>query len=453
MKHISVRLTPDWTGDRIAQLRVELALDWQVRSGEELFGIYEKVIFKPFTNLAEDFALCDDAGKLEYSCENKQDGYLYSRMFKPARDTQGKIRVSYALALEETGVNPCFDLGHEKGGMTGSGMTFMPWFAEGEYTYRLEWDLSALPEGCIGVWSFGEGTATQKGGGDMLVQTFYAAGRLDCVREGNFGYYWFDNDFFLEAAVPTARIFRYESELFADEGERYTIITRRTNQGEVRPGGTALKRSYMCVYQPGARLTTTWIKFLFAHEMVHNWISLNDTPFGTCTWYVEGMAEFYSAVVPWRMGIVTKEELLAELNKRAAQFYENPYIHTPNEVLGRNLMSNKEMTRVPYGRGFFYLTHADAEIRKATQGEKCLDDVMQEIRAMFKRDPQLQNDAWLCAYGKIVGREQSEAELANLQNGGEIIPQAECFGGEIQACETCGIQRESGAACRMWRFE
>jgi predicted metalloprotease with PDZ domain len=186
---------------------------------------------------------------------------------------------------------------------------------------------------------------------------------------------------------------------------------------------------------------------------VHNWISLNDTPFGTCTWYVEGMAEFYSAVVPWRMGIVTKEELLAELNKRASQFYENPYIHTPNEVLGRNLMSNKEMTRVPYGRGFFYMTHADAEIRKATQGEKCLDDVMQEIRAMFKRDPQLQNDAWLCAYGKIVGREQAEAELANLQNGGEIIPQAECFGGEIQACETCGIQRESGAACRMWRFE
>jgi len=104
MKNVNVLLMPNWAGDRITQLRVELALDWQVLLGEELFGIFEKVIFKPFTPLAEDFALCDGAGKLEYICENKQDGYLYSRMFKPARDTQGKIIVSYALALDETGV-------------------------------------------------------------------------------------------------------------------------------------------------------------------------------------------------------------------------------------------------------------------------------------------------------------------------------------------------------------
>ena len=458
MKNVNVVLTPAWEEDHISQLRVDAEIDWPIAAGEVIFSIMDRIIFKRFTKLAADFAVSDEAGAVECTQETRTLDHIDARSFYAARATQGKTRISYALALEPVGLNPCFDLGWEKGGMNGSGMTFMPNFGGDEddgqeYTYHLSWDLAALPNNSIGVWSFGEGDICHTGSGHTLTQTFYAAGLLDCVRTGNFGYYWFDNDFFLEAALDTAQIFRYESEFFKDEGERYTIITRHTLQGEIRPGGTALTRSYMCVYQPNARLTRKWIKFLFAHEMVHNWIHINNSPFGICTWYLEGMAEFYSAVLPMRMGIVTKEELLEELNKRADQFFLNPYIDTPNEVLGRNLMANKEMTRVPYGRGFFYLTHADAEIRKASNGAKCLDDVMQEIRDMERQDPKIQNEAWLSAYGKIVGKDQAEAELANLQNGGEIIPQAACFEGMIQLVETTGIQRETGKECRMWRFE
>ena len=56
---------------------------------------------------------------------------------------------------------------------------------------------------------------------------------------------------------------------------------------------------------------------------MHNWVTLLDEPFGTCTWYVEGMAEFYCLVLPWRFGLASREELLEQLNDRAEQYYEN----------------------------------------------------------------------------------------------------------------------------------
>ena len=54
---------------------------------------------------------------------------------------------------------------------------------------------------------------------------------------------------------------------------------------------------------------------------------------------------------------------------------------------GGNLMSDSEMTRIPYGRGFFYLMHADGMIRKATHGKHTLDDVMQRLLEEEKNNP------------------------------------------------------------------
>ena len=505
MNRIDVKLTPSWDGSKIPALCVKIQTDIKAAAGEPLFQINRVTIFKPFTKLAAPMELSDEGGPIGYEVKEERRPPVTLAFYIPKRDSEGPLTLSYELILQPAGRNPVFDLGFEKGGMNGSGMTFLPAFADTaqthpggeasgvemfgsgpekplsgpeetvskpeetvskperedagqEYEYHIFWDLSALPAQSKGACSWGEGEVRRRGDAQFLTNTFFAAGLLDSVHLGNFSYYWFSSDRVFETAVMTARIFRYESAFFRDEGEPYSIFARHTDEEERRAGGTALARSYMFVYQKDEQVDPVWCRFLFAHEMVHNWISLEDEPFGTCTWYVEGMAEYYSALLPLKMGAVSIEETVQQLNRRAKEYYENPRIHATNEECGQGLMADRELTRVPYGRGFFYLTHADAMVRKATDGQKCLDDVMYAVKEQYNRDPHAGNELWLSEYGRYVGPDTAEKELQDLQNGVTVIPSADCFEGKITVTETVGHVRTDGKeedreSCRLWQFQ
>lgn len=454
MSYIHVLLTPDWDGEKITSLHVLILTDIPAKAGWKYFHINRMTVIKPFTKLSQDFVLVDsDGGILLTEQENVKPPMTLCE-FVPERDSVGECELSYELKLDAAGNNPVFDLGYEPGGMNGSGMTFMPEFdAEGDIDYILDWDLRALPQRAVGVWSFGEGLVGRTGKKELLQQTFYAAGMLDSVRLGNFSYYWFSNDKVAETALETARIFSYESKFFKDPGDPYTIFARHAPWLELpRAGGTALTRAYMYLYKNDEQLDPVWLKFLFAHEMVHNWVHLNDEPFGTCTWYVEGMAEYYSAVLPFRMGCASMDELALELNKRSAQYYENPQIHVTNSECGAGLFTDPEKTRVPYGRGFFYLTYADSAIRRATQGERSLDDVVWELNERFAKNRELKNEAWFEVYGKYVGVEKARSEYEAFRDGGIVEPRVDCFGGKIRMEAIQGTVRGTDVACTLWKF-
>ncbi len=455
MNQIELTLTPYWDGETIRTMDVTIKASVVGKQGESLFYTNDKTIFKPFTALKENVTVNDNNGIVICTEETEDHGYILARAYKPERDTQGAVTIHYVLDIGPNGRNPVFDLGYEKGGITGSGNTFLPSFAKGEYEYSVHWDLSHLPQGCSGVWSYGIGDVTHTGDESLLTQTFYAAGQLDFVKQGSFTYCWFYNDLLLKQAVPIAEIFAYEQKFFHDGNEPYTIIARHTKDETSRVGGTALIRSYSFLYKEDSQLDPTWLKFLFAHEMVHNWVKANDDPFGTCTWYVEGMAEFYSLALTWRMGVVTKEEVLGEINKRAEQYFLNPFIHTSNEELGKHLMQDQEMTRVPYGRGFFYLCHADAMIRKKSEGKYCLDDVLHKM--MEREDKQIVgNDDWIEFYGEYVGKDTAEQEYKLLSSGDEVwMPEVDflnAYNGDFNVMEETGVQHVSNEPCTLWRI-
>lgn len=452
MYHIQVCLTPGWDGEKIPDLGVRMEGDLPAKAGEPLFRINLVTIFKPFATLAEPMRLTSPEGPAALTQSEEETPPVKTGKLSPDRDCS-QWALTYRLALSPVGRNPVFDLGHEPGGMNGAGMTFMPAFlTEDEIEYTLSWDLSALPAGAVGVWSFGMGTVRRTGSGSLLMESFYGAGMLDYIHMGNFTYCWFPSGAIPESALMTSRLFQYESRFFQDPGEPYTILARHTAGDESRAGGTALTRSYMYLYRSEDQLDPTWLKFLFAHEMVHNWIHLNDDPFGTCTWYVEGMAEYYSAVLPLRMGAVTREELANQLNKRAADYYENPRRTATNAECGAGLMSDRELTRVPYGKGFFYLTYADSRIRQATHGGKCLDDVTQALRRRYDADHTLQNEAWIQEYGAYVGEDAARQEYESFRDGGVVTPAVDCFEGQIAMEEASGTVRGSGESCNTWRF-
>lgn len=106
------------------------------------------------------------------------------------------------------------------------------------------------------------------------------------------------------------------------------------------------------------------------------------------------------------------------------------------------------MTKVPYGRGFFYLTAADAAIRRSSRGERCLDDVMRAISASAPPDG---NEAWIREYGRYVGEENARREYEFLRDGGVVDPAADCFPG-IGVRRIEGHTRGSGEECPLWEF-
>ena len=448
--YIKVLLTPVWNGTEIASIAVRIRTDIQAEQDAILFSLYQRVTNKTFVALDGKLDIRDANGPLPCQIETESAMHAELRHYKAQRATRGIITIAYTAFVKPAGANPCFDLGIEPGGITGSGMTFLPLFAGGFCTLTVDWDLSQMPQGYHGVWTYGAGKASVTGPPSMLTESFYCAGNIQSVADDQFAFYWIaDQDFdFTEIAEQNRDTYGVLSRFFHDEHSRYSIFIRRAK--DEKQGGTALGRSYMMICPADQQPVTN--KFLFAHEMIHNWVHLNDEPFGTCTWYVEGMAEYYSAALLWRNALVSRAELAAEMNKRARQYYENPHIRITNEEVGTQLFAGPDITRIPYGRGMFYLMGIDTAIRNATHGKQSLDDVLFSMIARYRQNPKTGNREWLEEITYILGN-KGKNTFEQMRSGEPVIPADDCFQHALRPYKTTGTIRGTQEPCELWQFE
>ncbi len=449
---INVLLTPHWQKDKISKVNIKINTDISLKGGDSFFSIYKRVTNKSFTKIEGKITISDEKGSFSFQTSQEESPHTLIEKYHPQRDSAGIVLIEYTALLSPVKRNPGFDLGYEDNGMTGSGMTFLPLFDCDECEIMLDWDLKFMPKGCSGVCSFGEGKSKVFGASSILQESFYTAGKVQSATSGSFGFYWLENKVFDASEIAQWAKITYEkmSKFFKDKNNSYRIFARKVEEDKF--GGTALENSYLFVYPPDKLPTVAGIKFLFAHEMVHNWIKMNDNPFGTLTWYVEGMAEYYSALLLWKYNFVTKEELVSELNERSKKYYENPHISIKNEGAGNLLFSNREATLVPYGRGFFYMAETDAKIRKSTRDEKSLEDVMFTLKNKMNNGENPGVDAWLNELVPIIGA-QAEKDYESMKNGRTIAPNLICFGESIKSYKKTGTVRETDKACDLWVFE
>ena len=446
---INVRFTPVWDGERIARVGVRIHADVRADAGETLFSINRRVTNKSFVRLDGDISMSDESGALP--CQIQTEALIHADVaqYTAERNTCGTLTIAYIALPEAAGANPCFDLGCEPGGISGSGMLFLPVFEDMECQLTVEWNTSSLPTDFRCVWTYGVGNTTVQGLPSMLTESFYYVGRLKSAESEQFGFYWFKSETYDLSGIAewNRDTFQVFSRFFRNEHPTYRIFVRRAH--DYKPGGTALGRSYMMISPADQKPVMN--KFLFAHEMVHNWIKIHDEPFGTCTWYMEGMAEYYSAMLLWRYGLISKAELIAEMNQRARQYYENPQISVSNEEAGALLFADRDVTRVPYGRGLFYLMKVDAQVQRATNGQKTLDDIMFSMVSRFWENPKTGNQDWMELLCEILGDTAAE-EFAQMQKGEPVKPPTDGFAHTLHAYRMEGVIRGSGTPCELWQF-
>src|SRR5581483_184516 len=144
-------------------------------------------------------------------------------------------------------------------------------------------------------------------------------------------------------------------------------------------------------------------------------------------WYSEGTAEYYSLSLSWRAGAIPLDKVIRTLNERADAYYTNPYRGFSNPQAAEKFWIDPVAQTVPYGRGWLYLVQTDAEIRKASNGQRSLDDV---VKAMYARETAKQPygvPQWLELVGKEIGPAKAKAGYEHMVAGGLLKPPADAF--------------------------
>ena len=450
-----ITLKPHMPAGQVESMDVALVLTDLLRTaGEELFRAQVETVTIPGC-MPENVCISDDAGNVPFAQTDSTPYPYHFLHYAVQRDITGTVRIAYTVKprpfCEGDRCGPYFDLKAEDGGASSAGLSFLPEITGLNGDISLHWDLSDCPEGATGICTFGEGDLSYHGTLDKLQQSYFIFGMVSSITDGDFGFHWLTKPSFdVEAIAAYARdLFGRMSQFFRDDGKTYRIFMRKDPYPT--SGGTALMRSYMFGWNETQPVSVKDKQNILAHEMVHNWPHLNDNPYGITSWYSEGTAEFFCVMLPFRMGLVSKEDTLKEIQSRTDAYYTNPTRHLENIEAAKICWQDRRAQRLPYGRGFFFLANTDVKIRQATDGQYSIDDVVLDILEKGRKGVTLGNEVFLQTVKDISGVDVT-ADWETMRTGGHIVPIEGCFDGHFSVTETEVPEADTGTPVTSYQW-
>ena len=450
-----ITLKPHMPASQVESMDVTLVLTELLRTaGEELFRAQVETVTIPGC-VPENVCISDDTGNVPFAQTDSTPYPYHFLHYAVQRDITGTVRIAYTVKprpfCEGDRCGPYFDLKAEEGGASSAGLSFLPDISGLEGDISLHWDLSDCPEGASGICTFGEGDLNYQGTLDKLQQSYFIFGMVSSITDGDFGFHWLTKPSFdVEAIAAYARdLFGRMSQFFRDDGKTYRIFMRKDPYPT--SGGTALMRSYMFGWNETQPVSVKDKQNILAHEMVHNWPHLNDNPYGITSWYSEGTAEFFCVMLPFRMGLVSKEDTLKEIQSRTAAYYTNPTRHLENVEAAKICWKDRRAQRLPYGRGFFFLANTDVKIRQATDGQYSIDDVVLDILEKGRKGITLGNEVFLQTVKDLSGVDVT-ADWETMRTGGHIVPIEGCFDGHFSVTETEVPEADTGTPVTSYQW-
>lgn len=361
--------------------------------------------------------------------------FMYFRRWQTARATEGDVTVRYKAPARafrpKLGSGPPFDLRPEAGGVNGAGVTFLALpDNQKPYSLHLAWDLAGLPSGSRGAQSLGEGELRMTGPVELLANSFYMAGPINSYPTesgGPFAIYWLGTPPFDVQAVAswTEKARTAIATFFGEPDKPYRVFFRKNPYPGT--GGAGLINSFMSGFSDDPPPTVEGMRHHLAHEIVHNWPGSLSGPNGTVSWYGEGLAEFYSATIPWRAGLIDTDDFLAQVNERAQSYYGNPVNTAPASEIAAKFWNDTRVRKLPYDRGAFYMAMVDAQVRAKSGGKRRLDDLVKAMIARRKAGQPYDTDAWLSLVVSELGP-QAKTEYEEMMAGKLLVPPSDAYG-------------------------
>mgnify|MGYP001232342753 CR=1 FL=1 len=362
--------------------------------------------------------------------------FMYFRRWQVGRPTSGDVTIRYKAPARafrpKLGSGPPFDLRPEGGGLNGAGVTFLALPDTSKpFSLHLAWDLAAMPAGSRGAQSLGEGELRMTGPIDLLAHTYYMAGPIKSYPAsssgGPFAIYWLGTPpFDVEAVASWTEKARAAIATFFGEPEKpYRVFFRKNPYPGT--GGAGLVNSFMSGFSDDPAPTVEGMRHHLAHEIVHNWPGSLSGPNGIVAWYGEGLAEFYSATIPWRAGLITTDDFLTQVNERAQSYYGNPVNTAPASEIAAKFWTDTRVRKLPYDRGAFYMAMVDAQVRTKSGGKRRLDDLVKAMLARKAAGGSYDTEAWLELVTAELGP-QAKTEFEDMMAGKLLTPPSDVYG-------------------------
>ena len=371
----------------------------------------------------EDVAVADAAGPAEVT-SRVEGGALEWRC---ARALQGVVTLRYRLPLDNApplAGGPPIGLRIDGDGFSGAGDRLILTPADdAPRRLKIAWDLAAMGPGACGVSSYGDGDVELPAGNlaTLLNRLLLMAGHVERVDQGPFSAVWTGKPGFdpRPAMRWTAELHRALSTFFRDEREPpYRVFLRHNpmNAG----GGAAMTNSFLVTW--GTGVTGDNLQSILGHEMTHTWTST-----GIGKWYDEGNAVYYQALLPWRAGMITTAQYLADLNATASRYYTNAVREAPDADVMPRFWSDTRYRVLPYDRGAMYFAVLNGKIRKASVGKRSIDDLVLAMVLRLRNQEPVTEAVWI----DLLRQELGEAGVAvhtSMLAGGLMLPESDDFG-------------------------
>lgn len=359
------------------------------------------------------------------------------RHWRIRRATSGMITVSYLarprVIAPDTKPGALVDMRTEGGGIYGSTKVL---FAVPDTGWprkvRIDWNLSELAPGSRAVSSFGEGSTVDTLDAATLGLGYFMAGPWQKLPpdtdDGFLVYYLTPPDFDLSAAArEVAASYRYATGLFGTEPRPFRALMRTTER--FQGGGGGGRDSFIFGTVKGAPLDPDAINQVLTHEAMHNWIgSLQKGPEGL--WFVEGAANYYTAMLPYRMGRHTVAQVAAQIREWTSNYYANARRTMDDDAAAAAFWSDSDAQLLPYSRGPLYIALVDARLRAASGGQLRVDAL---VRAMVQalRRGDASEALWLTLVTQALG-DVGRRDFADLKAGRMLDLPADLFGACFQ---------------------
>jgi hypothetical protein len=343
--------------------------------------------------------------------------------------------------LPSTPIGPRIDLRIDQGGFMGSGVAFIPVPPDTEmlYNIKLTWDLSASPASTSTIWTNSPTLISSHISPATDLHSYFAVGPLRSYLSPSSdlrGIYWFGYPPFdpLSIGPKFEVLLTHIATFFADKDSTFRIFVRKAIDTSF--GGTAQGRSFLLEYDSTFNtdlfhISYTQLFTLLAHETVHAWPQMQcvmDHRLETVLWFDEGIATYYQAVLPYRLGILTYREFVKMSNNYLQAYYTNPVVRMSDEDALKKEFGGFETNRLLYYRGAAYFFTLDAKLRTASRGEKDLTEPILEMVRLRREGKPHMLPQWLGLIKAELGIEAVE-DFDAMQRGEKlVIPPTDCLG-------------------------
>jgi hypothetical protein len=353
------------------------------------------------------------------------------RHWASTRDVQGDLVIHYQAPIDNKpparGAAPPYSLRTEGGGFSGVGNVFLLLPDGGKnYPLSLRWDLSKLGDNATATSSFGEGDLNLPSGAPArLWSTIFMAGPMTRVpaqvTPQGFSSAWLGTPSPDPAPLMAwaGKLHQWMGGFFGDGKQPpYRVFLRYNpiNAG----GGAALAQSFLITHGKGVGVDD--LKITLSHEMAHTWTEGVEE-----AWYDEGIAVHYQALAPFRAGLITAQQFLADINHTAARYYADALNTTPDAEIMPRFWEDTRIRTLPYDRGAMYFAVLDARIRKASDGKRSLDDLVLEMNQRRGAKPAAMAALWQQLLARELGPSGQSFHAAMLA-GEVIVPESGDFG-------------------------